>query len=93
MPVQLPTAAEQSSMRDYHSIMKAAKEKFAALVGHEVTVGMQKNGSMKWKVIAMHDPRDENVLKEFDPVKKYGLKDINCYDYKKVRCWLKSFDK
>ncbi len=37
MPGQLPTAAEQSSTRDYHSIKKAAKEKVAALVGHEVT--------------------------------------------------------
>jgi hypothetical protein len=39
MPGQLPTAAEQSSAKDYHSIKKAAKEKVAALVSHEVTVG------------------------------------------------------
>ena len=39
MPGQLPTAAEQSSIRDYQTIKKAAKEKVAALVGHEVTVG------------------------------------------------------
>jgi hypothetical protein len=39
MPGQLPTAAEQSTVRDYHNIKKAAKEKVAALAGHEVTVG------------------------------------------------------
>ena len=39
MPGQLPTAAEQSSIRDYKTIKRAAKEKVAALVGHEVTVG------------------------------------------------------
>jgi len=50
MPGQLLTATEQS-LRDWHSVKKAAKnEKFAALIG---TVGMQKNGSRKWKVIAM----------------------------------------
>ncbi len=93
MPCQLPTAAEQSSVRDYHSNKKAAKEKVAALVGHDVTIGTRKNGSMKWKVIVMHDPMDENVLRDFDAVQKYGLKEFNCSDYKKVRCWLKSFYK
>ncbi len=85
MPGQLPTAAEQSSIsiRDYHSIKKAAKEKFAALAGHEMTVGTQKNGSMKWKVIAIHDPMEENIVREFDPVQNYGLKDFNSYDYTK----------
>jgi hypothetical protein len=91
MPGQLPTAAEQSSARDYHSIKKAAKEKVAALVGHEVTVGTQKNGSMKWKVIATHDPSDEHLLREYDPVKKYGLKDFNSCEHKKVRYWFKCF--
>ncbi len=83
MPGQLPTAAEQSSIRDYQTIKKAAKEKVAALVGHEVTVGTRKNGSMKWKVIATHDPMNDNVLKEFDPVETYCLNDFNCYSYKK----------
>jgi hypothetical protein len=83
MPGQLPTAAEKSSAKDYHSIKKAAKEKVAALVGHDVTVGTRKNGSMKWKVVALHDLSDDSLLKEFDPVEKYGLKDFNCFDYKK----------
>jgi hypothetical protein len=83
MPGQLPTAAEQSSAKDYHSIKKAAKEKVAALVGHEVTVGTRKNGSMKWKEVALHDPSDDSLLKEFHPVEKNGLKDFNCFDYKK----------
>jgi hypothetical protein len=33
---------------------KAAKEKIVALVGHNVTVGTRKSGSMKWKVIATY---------------------------------------
>jgi hypothetical protein len=91
MPGQLPTAAEQSSIRDYQTIKRAAKEKVAALVGHEVTVGTRKNGSMKWKVIATHDPTNENVLKEFDPVKTYGLKDFNCSSYKKSEVLVQMF--
>ena len=77
MPGQLPTASEQSSVRDYHSIKKAAKEKVAALAGHEVTVGTRKNGSMKWKVIAMHDPMDENIVREYDPHKTLDDCDFN----------------
>jgi len=38
IPGQLPTA-EQSTVKDYHSIKKAAKDKIASLVGHDVTVG------------------------------------------------------
>ncbi len=50
MPGQLPTA-EQSIVKDYHSIKKAAKENISALVGHEVTVGTRSSGSMIWKVV------------------------------------------
>jgi hypothetical protein len=88
MPGQLPTAAEQSTTRDYHNIKKAAKEKVAALAGHEVTVG---TWSMKWKVIATHDTMDENVLRDFDPVQKYGLKDFNCHDNKKSEVLVEIF--
>jgi hypothetical protein len=42
----------------------------------------------------MHNPRDENVLREFDPIKKYGLQNFPFFLLpKKVRCWLKSFSK
>ena len=91
MPGQLPTASEQSSVKDYHSIKKAAKEKVAALAGHEVTVGTWKNGSMKWKVIATHDPMDENIVREYDPVQNYGLKDFHCHDYKKSEVLVEIF--
>ena len=46
---------------------------------------------MKWKVIATHDPRNENVLKEFDRVETYGLKDFNCYSYKKSEVLVQMF--
>jgi hypothetical protein len=38
MPGQLPIA-EQSTVKDYHSIKRASREKIAGLVGHEVTMG------------------------------------------------------
>jgi hypothetical protein len=65
---QLPTAADQSCIRGYHSIKKAAVEKVAALGGHEVTVETRKNGSIKWNVISPHDPMDEDMLRELDLV-------------------------
>jgi hypothetical protein len=43
MPGQIPTAAA-ASVKDYHSIKKAAKEKIAALVGTEVLVVTKKMG-------------------------------------------------
>jgi hypothetical protein len=43
---------------------------------------------MKWKVIALHDPSDESVLKEFDPLEKNGLKVFNCFDYNKIAAFL-----
>jgi hypothetical protein len=46
---------------------------------------------MKWKVIATHDPMNENVLKEFDPVETYSLKDFNCYSYKKSEVLVQMF--
>ena len=52
MPGQLPTA-EQSTVKDYHSIKKSAKEKIAGLAGHEVTVGTRSSGTMTWKVVKL----------------------------------------
>ena len=55
MPVDTPkppSAGAVQPLKDYHQLKAAAKEKIAALVRHEVTVGTQKNGSMKWKVIS-----------------------------------------
>jgi hypothetical protein len=31
----------------------------------------------------MHNPRDENVLREFDPIKKYGLQNFTFFYYQK----------
>jgi hypothetical protein len=45
MPGQLPTEAS-ATVKDYHSIKKAANEKIAALVGSEVTVTSRKNGAL-----------------------------------------------
>jgi len=61
MPGQLPTA-EQCIVKDCHSIKKAANEKISALVGHEVTLGTRRSGSMKWKVVSTFEPPDECLL-------------------------------
>ncbi len=39
----------------------------------------------------MHDPMDENIVREFDPVQNYGLKDFNSYDYKKSEVLVEIF--
>jgi hypothetical protein len=61
MPGQSPSPGAVQPSKDYHQLKAAAKEKIAALVGHEVTVGTRKNGSMKWKVISSYYPPEENV--------------------------------
>jgi len=81
MSGELPTA-EQSSVKDYHSIKKAAKEKIAALVGHEVTVGTRSNGTMKWKVVATFEPPDEYLLGDTLNRESFGLKNFSSTDYK-----------
>jgi hypothetical protein len=81
MPGQLPTAAEQTSAKDYHSIKKAAKEKVAALLGREVTMSTKSNGSMKWKVVETYEPPEENILPEVEVLQQYGMKDFNTSDY------------
>jgi hypothetical protein len=62
MPDQVPTA-EQSTVKNYHRIKQAAKERIAALIGQEVTIGTQRNGSMKWKVIETSSNRRKVFLK------------------------------
>jgi hypothetical protein len=62
MPGQLPMAAEQTSAKDYHSIKNAAKEKVAALLGHELTMSTKSNDNMKWKVVESYEPPKENIL-------------------------------
>jgi hypothetical protein len=56
MPGQLPSAGAVQPSKDYHQLKAVAKEKIAALVGHKVTVGTRKNGSMNWKFISSHGP-------------------------------------
>ena len=63
MPGQLPTA-EQSTVKDYHSIKKAAKDKITSLVGHDVTVGNWSSGNMTWKVVPSYEPSDESFLRD-----------------------------
>ena len=43
---------------------------------------------MKWKEVALHDPSDDSLLKEFHPVEKNGLKVFNCFDYNKIAAFL-----
>jgi hypothetical protein len=83
MPGQLPTA-EQSIVKDYHSIKKAAK-KNSALVGHEVTVGTQSSGSMKWKVVSTFEPPDECLLGDTLTKEEFGLKNFLPSDYKRSK--------
>jgi hypothetical protein len=72
MPGQLPTAADQTTAKDYHSIKKAVKEKEAALWGQEITMSTKGNGSMKWKVVGTYEPPEEDILPEVEVVEKYG---------------------
>jgi hypothetical protein len=80
MPEQLPMEAS-ATVKDYHSIKKAAKEKNAALVGSEVTVTSRKNGSLTWKVVESHSPPGEELITKSSA--SYGLKDFNIGSYKK----------
>jgi hypothetical protein len=80
MPGQLPTAAA-ATVKDYHSIKKAAKEKVAALVGTEVTVTSRKNGSMTWKVVERHNPPDEKLISKGN--RPYGLRDFSTMTHRK----------
>ncbi len=80
MPGQLPTEAS-ATVKDYHSIEKAVKEKIAAHVGSEVTVTSRKNGSLTWKVVDCHSPPGEELITKSST--SYGLKDFNIGNYKK----------
>ncbi len=80
MPGQLPTAAA-ASVKDYHSIKKAAKKKVAALVGTEVMCTSKKNGTMKWTVVESHAPPDEKLISKGN--RFYGLKGFSVADYRK----------
>jgi hypothetical protein len=91
MPSQLLTA-EQSTVKDYHSIKPAAQEKIAALIGQEVTISNRSNGSMKWTVIETYEPPEKNLIQDINLSQKYGLKNSSISDNKrKVICWLKCF--
>lgn len=77
MPGQLPSSAGDVILsKDYHSVKKAAKEKIAALVGQEVTVGTRKNGSMKWKVVEKYEPPDEDLLEDYKSADDFGFIDF-----------------
>ena len=85
MPGQLPTQTE-SAQPDYASLKRLAKEKIKGLVDTEVTC-KSGNKTMKWKVIADHEPTD--VV--HDEVRSLmGLKDFNSKNYLKdeVLCQL-----
>jgi hypothetical protein len=82
MPGQLPTA-EQSTVKDYHSIKKGAKEKIAGLVGHEVTVGNQSSGNMTWRVIPSYEPSDNSLLRDVKSKEDFGIRDFSSNNYKR----------
>ncbi len=82
MPGQLPTA-EQSTVKDYHSIKKSAKEKIAGLAGHEVTVGTRSSGTMTWKVVPTYEPPDESLLHDIKPKEEFGIKNFLSANYKR----------
>ena len=82
MSGQLPTA-EQSIVKDYHSIKRASREKIAGLVGHEVTMGNRSSGTMKWKVITNYEPPDECLLQDISTRKEFGLKNFSTMNHKR----------
>ena len=88
MQGQLPTEAS-ATVKDYHSIKKAAKEKIAALAGSEVTVTSRKNGSLTWKVVESHSPPGVEVITKSSM--SYGLKDFQMGNYKKSEVLAKIF--
>lgn len=79
MPGQLPSG--DALPKDYSAAKKAAQEKIAALVGHEVTVTSRTMGTIKWKVVASVDPEDP--IPEFNPKIKYGLKGFDVSMFRK----------
>ncbi len=91
MPGQLPTAADQTSSKDYHSIKRAAKEKIASLLGQEITVGTRNNGGMRWKVIDTYEPSEESLLPKFESQQFYGLKTSLLLIIREVKCLCSCF--
>jgi len=78
MPGQLPSEDQQP--KDYATIKQQAKEKIAAMVGHEITVSTRSNGAITWKVIAANDPKE--IIPEKESI-QYGLKGFDIESYKK----------
>jgi hypothetical protein len=81
MPGQFPSAGTVQPSKDYYQLNASTKEKIAAIVGNKVTVGAQKNGSIKWKVISSYDPLEENV--PGDSHLQCGLMYFNTLDHKR----------
>jgi hypothetical protein len=72
----LPTGSQAIS-GDYQSAKKAAKDRIVSMVGREVTVGSQKSGNMKWKVIHSLEPSESTLQEILDPTVPFGLKELS----------------
>ncbi len=81
MPGQHPTEKDQPNIKDYHEIKRAAKERIDSKAGQQVTVTSSSNGPITWTVTKSLDPDD--VIPEFEPKVKYGLKDFDLQKCKK----------
>jgi hypothetical protein len=86
MPGQLPSEDQQP--KDYATIKQQAKEKIAAMVGHEITVSTRSNGAITWKVIASNDPTE--IIPEKESI-QYGLKGFAIENYKKSDIFVSIF--
>jgi len=86
MPGQLPSEDQQP--KDYATIKQQAKEKIAAMVGHEITVSTRSNGAITWKVIAANDPKE--IIPEKESI-QYGLKGFDIESYKKSEIFVAIF--
>jgi len=86
MPGQLPSEDQQP--KDYAAIKQQAKEKIAAMVGHEITVSTRSNAAITWKVIASNDPTE--IIPEKESI-QYGLKGFAIENYKKSDIFLSIF--
>jgi hypothetical protein len=54
-----------------------------SLIGQEVTIKTEKNGSMTWKVIESIEPEDGKEIPELHDKFQYGFKDFSCSSFKK----------
>jgi hypothetical protein len=88
MPGQLPTVADvvdnDSTVRDYTTVKRLAKERIAALLGTTVTISAARRSTITWKVVEKHMPPDERTVEAgFEQKKQFGIINFDAWRCKK----------